>query len=182
MRGLRIAIALFALIAVLNATTVVPMSIERLTEASSRIVMAKAQDSWSEWSADRKLIYTVTRFSVQRSYKGEAAADTVLVRSMGGRLGNIEQKVAGVRSWRSGERAVLFLRESVVHDGTYAVTGLMQGDFRFTRETSATEQFVSNGVPEVETFDQATKKSGVYSGSRIPLRELERRIAKAVTQ
>lgn len=157
------------------------MSVERLTEASSRVVMAQAQDSWTEMSRDGKLIYTVTRFAVQKAYKGEAA-ETVLVRSMGGRMGNIEQKLSGVRSWRSGEKAVLFLRESVANDGTFAVTGLMQGDFRFVRETAAAEQYVSNGVADVEAFDVATKKSGVFKGSKIALRELERRVAKAVAK
>jgi hypothetical protein len=170
----------FAVAAVLQATTVIPMSVERLTQASSKVLMGEAQDSWTEWSSDQKLIYTVTRFQVQKAYKGEAV-DTVLVRTMGGRIGNIEQKVAGVRTWHPGEKAVLFLHESVVRDGSLAVTGLMQGDFRFTRQTSATEQFVSNGVPEVETFDASTKKSGVYSGSKITLRELERRVINAAT-
>jgi len=181
MKRMKAFIALFLIAATLHATTVIPMSVERLTEASSRVVMAQAQDSWTELSADKKLIYTVTRFAVQKSYKGQPA-ETVLVRSMGGRMGNIEQKVSGVRSWRSGERAVLFLRESVVNDGTLAVTGIMQGDFRFVRDIATGEQYVSNGVPDVESFDAQTRKTSVYTGSKLPLRELERRVMQAVTK
>lgn len=181
MKRLKTLTAMVVLLATVHATTVVPMSVERLTEASSRVVMAQAQDSWTELSADKKLIYTVTRFAVQKAYKGQPA-ETVLVRTMGGRMGNVEQKVSGVRSWRSGERAVLFLRESVVNDGTFAVTGLMQGDFRFVRETAVSEQYVSNGVPDVEAFDVTTKKSSVYRGSKIALRDLERRVQRMVSK
>jgi hypothetical protein len=169
---------LLTLCAALSATTVVPMSVERLTRASTDVVVAEAEDSWPEWNADQTLISTITRFRVQSAWKGNAAAEqTVLVRRMGGRMGNIEQKVAGVRSWRSGERAVLFLRPSRERDGAYAVTGLMQGDFRVQKVGAVL--VVDNGVRGVEAFEPASGKLESYGGRRMTLSQLEAEVKRA---
>jgi hypothetical protein len=94
---------------------------------------------------------------------------------MGGRAEGIEQKVAGVRGWQQGEEAVLFLRPSKERSGAYAVTGLVQGDFRVVRESG--QAFVSNGVSGVE----AAKSSGRahFTGLRMSLQELETRVRAA---
>jgi hypothetical protein len=165
-------VALLSAMAV--ATTVVPMSIERLTEASTDVVLARAEDSWTEWNPAHTLLHTITRFRVARSLKGQATS-TMLVRQLGGRAEGIEQKVAGVRSWRAGEEAVLFLRPSKEQSSAYAVTGLIQGNFRVLREGSQT--FVSNGVAGVET----ARKNGRarFTGERMRLSELESRVRAA---
>jgi hypothetical protein len=156
------------------ATTVVPMSIERLTQASTDVVLARAEDAWTEWNAAHTLLHTITRFRVARSIKGHATS-TMLVRQLGGRAEGIEQKVAGVRSWRPGEEAVLFLRPSKEQSGAYAVTGLMQGNFRVLREGSQT--FVSNGVAGVETARNTGRAH--FTGERMLLLDLESRVRAA---
>ena len=164
----------------LSATTIVPMSVERLTHASTSVVVAQAADSWTEWNADRTLVFTITRFNVSQSLKG-AADRTVTVRQMGGRAEHYEQKVAGVRHWQSGEQAVLFLRPSEAGDGTMAVTGLMQGDFRVVEAADQPGKvMVSNGVVGVHAFDPANKVVSEYSGTRMTLEDLQSRVRKAV--
>jgi hypothetical protein len=163
--------ACLLLCAVTTATTVVPMTIERLTEASTDVVLARAEDSWTEWNAAHTLLHTVTRFHVDRALKGNKSQN-VLVRQMGGRADGIEQKVSGVRSWRQGDEAVLFLRPSAEQVGSYAVTGLFQGNFRVIHE--GRQIFVSNGVSGV---DEGTGRH--FTGSRIALRELESRVRAA---
>jgi hypothetical protein len=170
-------VTLLLLVAFANGTTVRPMSVEKLTERSSDVVLARAEDSWAEWNPKRTMLHTVTRFRVAKAIKGQGA-QTFLVRQMGGRADGIVQKVSGVRSWRQGDEAVLFLRPSKEQPGTYVVTGLMQGDFRVQRESG--EARVSNGVPEVEVVGAASK-AGEFRGQQLTLRELERRV-RAVAQ
>jgi hypothetical protein len=158
----------------LSATTVVPMSIERLTSASTDVVLATAEDSWSEWNREQTQIHTVTRFRVQRAFKG-VSSETILVRRMGGRIGNLQQKVAGVRSWHNGEEAVLFLRSSD-RGAAFAVTGLIQGDFRVQRRGN--QAHVSNGVVDVESFDANTRKIGAFTPRRLSLDQLEREVRR----
>jgi len=176
---MRRALILLLLCAPLLATTVVPMSIERLTRASTHVVVGQAADSWTEWNADRTLIYTVTRFRVQRALKGEAA-ETIFVQQLGGTNGAYQQKVAGVRYWEEGERSVLFIRPGEGTQGRYVITGLMQGNFAV--KSTGADPDVTNGVPGVEAFDPQTRQLGVYRGSTLRLSELEARVRRAATE
>ena len=159
------------------ATTVVPMSVERLTQASTDVVRAQAVETWSSWNAAHTQIFTYTRFSEAKRMKGARAA-TFIVKQMGGSAGGYTQHVAGVRHFLRGDEAVLFLRPSEAADGTYAVVGLMQGAFR-VRRSAAGEPTVSNGVQGVETFDRASGKIGVYTGRTMRLSELESAVERA---
>jgi hypothetical protein len=159
-------------------STVELMSIERLTRASTLIVEAQALESWSAWEGNQ--IFTYTRFQVDHALKGPAQP-TVVVRQMGGRTDGYTMKVAGVRHWRAGEDAVLFLRPSREKSGTMVVTGLMQGNFRILREASG-ERYVSNGVAGIKAFERERGVIHEYEGRRMTLHELETRVTKAMRQ
>ncbi len=111
--GLLLAVQMFA-------TSVIPMSVEQLTSAATQVVRARAISSESRWNDAHTLIFTFTRFARVETWKGEAGAEFT-VRQMGGRVGNIEQKVSGVRRWNAGDEAVLFLRPSEAGGGVMAV-------------------------------------------------------------
>lgn len=166
---------LMALLAFLSlplfGTTVTPMSIERLTQASSHVVVGQAGDTWSEWNAQHTQIFTYTRFKVSKSLKGDAP-DTFVVKQMGGRAGAYEQKVAGVRLLREGDQAVLFVHPSQAADGTVVVTGLMQGSFRVVK-SDAGETRVTNDVSGVDQFTPGQRVVGHFSGTEMPLDRFE---------
>ena len=164
----------------LSATTIVPVSVERLTRESSHVVEAQASQSWSQWNAQHSLIFTYTRFQVARALKGQAPA-AIVVKQPGGSAEGYTQKVAGVRHWRSGDQAVLFLRPSQESDGTLEVTGLMQGNF-IVRKNATGETMVSNGVPDVSAYQASSNAVTQYRGSGMRLDELESRVRKATKQ
>jgi hypothetical protein len=162
----------------LHGTTVIPMGVEKLTSVSTHIVEARAVRSVSQWNAEHTLILTYTSFEVRRSLKGQTP-HTILVRQLGGTVDGVSQKVAGVRHWRPGDDAVLFLQPSSIPDGALVVTGLMQGNFMM-RHTPQGQTFVSNGMPEASEFHAATGAVTGYRGSNLRLEDLESRIQKAV--
>ncbi|MCU1286519.1 MAG: hypothetical protein JWO13_2869 [Acidobacteriales bacterium] len=174
---------MFALVFVLmltaNGTTIVPMSIERLTHASTHVLVAQAGDSWTQWNPEHTMIFTFTKFRVSRALKGQAANE-VIVKQMGGRSGAYEQKVAGVRHWQSGDEAVLFVHPSQSPDGTLVVTGLMQGDFRMLPSANGKEKMVSNGVVGVEAFNPQQGTTEHFSGSRMPFTRLKSLVQDAM--
>lgn len=172
---IRFAIFFFLLAAVCGATTVIPMSVEDLTRGATRIVEGRALETWSAWNPQRTLIYTYTRVQVVRTLKG-AATDTLTVKQLGGSAGGYTQKVAGVRHFVAGEDALLFLRPSAANDGTMAVVGLMQGNFRIYQAASG-QAMVSNGMPSVSAYRQGRITS--FAGGAMPLDEMEARIRKA---
>jgi hypothetical protein len=164
--------------ALLFGTTVIPMGLEKLASVSTHIVEARAVRSVSQWNAEHTLILTYTNFEVRRTLKGETP-HTILVRQLGGTVNGISQRVAGVRHWRPGDEAVLFLQPSSIPDGALVVTGLMQGNF-LMRHTPQGQIFVSNGMPEVSEFHAATSEVTSYRGNKLRLEDLESRIQKAV--
>jgi hypothetical protein len=159
----------FALCA--SATTVVPMSVERLTHASTHVMLAQAEESQTQWNADHTLIFTLTKFRVLQSLKGQSGNE-VVVKQMGGRSGAYEQKVSGVKHWQNGDQAMLFLHPSQAGDGTLVVTGLMQGNFRVVPGQGG-EPMVSNGVMGVEELNTGNQTVQHFAGSRMPLTRLE---------
>ncbi len=131
-------------------------------------------------SCEHSLIFTYTRFQVARALKGQAPA-AIVVKQPGGSAEGYTQKVAGVRHWRSGDQAVLFLRPIQESDGTLEVTGLMQGNF-IVHKNATGETIVSNGVPDVSAYQASSNAVTQYRGSGMRLDELESRVRKATKQ
>lgn len=161
----------------LRATTVIPMSVEQLTRASTHVVEATAIDSTAQWNPDHTLIFTYTRFNVSQSLKGQLP-QTIVVRQLGGTVDGITQRVSGVRHWLPGQQAVLFLKPSSTGDRAMVVTGLMQGNFLVKRSANG-ETSVTNGMPEVREHRAASGEVAGSGGSVMRLDELEARIRKA---
>lgn len=182
-------IIILAMGTLLSATTVIPMSVEELTSAATHIVRGHVLESWSAWDTSHKLIYTYTRFQTDESLKG-TTDPVVLVKQLGGTVAEGTLHVAGVHPWSNGESAVLFLRPSQDQDGSFAVVGLMQGDFRVRRSASG-EMIADNGLQsatamymspaaDVHAYSPATNQVTAYSGSQLRLGDLETRIRSAV--
>lgn len=167
-------LATCALAPLLRATSIVPMSLQELTSRAQLVVEGRALEQWSQWDNSEHLIYTYTRFAVTRTLKGQATG-TIVVRQMGGSAGGYTQIVSGVHHWQTGDQAVLFLRPSVANDGSLAVVGLMQGNFRISYNAAGSAT-VSNGVPAASLL-----KSGAstFTSSRMTLADLEQRVRRA---
>jgi hypothetical protein len=146
---MRLAALLFLLNAVGGATTLIPMSVEELTQAASEIAQVRVLDSWSAWNPQHTLIYTYSRVQVSRRLKGTTAG-TLVVKQLGGSAGGYTQKVAGIRQFQPGEDALLFLRPSLAADHTMVIVGLMQGNFR-VKQTATGQVLVSNGMPSLRS-------------------------------
>jgi hypothetical protein len=160
------------------ATTIRPMSVDRLTQLASNIVEAHVTQTWSQWDAQHTRIYTYTSLTVTRSLKGSQTS-TVLVKQPGGTKDGITEIVYGVRHFRPGEDSVLFLEPSHDNDGAMRVVGLMQGNFLVYQSGGQTK--VSNGVPNI-TAVTAGGQLTPYTGAHMTLQELETRVTKAVAQ
>lgn len=183
MKSTRVAILSFGLIlasCLASATTIIPLSVEELAGKSTNIFRGNAAETWTAWNPQHTLIYTYTRFQVTKSLKGQAQ-QTVTVKQIGGRVANTVQKVAGVRHFNPGEHDLLFLQPSKDNDGTFIVTGLMQGNFLLHRAASG-QMLVSNGVPEVSKLEVNSGAISRYYGSAMTVDQLESRIRKAVQQ
>lgn len=162
-----------------QATMVKPMSVEELTSEASTVIEGQAVETWTSWNATHSRIYTFTRVRVSKTLKG-SPSETVVVKQLGGSADGYTQHVSGVRAMQTGEDALLFLRPSEAHDGTMVVVGLMQGHFRFARDTQTGSTIVNNGVMGAEEMQSNSRTVRPYRGSALTLAQMEARVKKAV--
>jgi len=175
MRRSGLAVSLLLALAIsATATTVVRRSLEELARDSALIVHGRAGESFSRW--ENGLLHTYTRIQVMRTLKGSAAG-AVLVKQMGGQTEAYTQKVSGVRHLVEGQEVVLFLRPAKTGEA-YVVTGLMQGNFVVRQKNG--QKIVSNGAPEVQTYESSTGRVQKHRGAELTLEQLESRIRQAV--
>ena len=164
-----------------QATMVKPMSVEELTSEASVVLEGQAIETWSSWNAAHSRIYTFTRVRISKTLKG-SPSDTVVIKQLGGSADGYTQHVSGVRAMQTGEDALLFLRPSEARDGTMVVVGLMQGHFRFARDTQNGTTMVNNGVIGSDEMQSNSRTVRPYRGSALTLEQMEARVKKAVTR
>jgi hypothetical protein len=120
----------------LCATTMVSMSMEQLTQASSDIVQGSVVKQVSEWNAIHTQIVTITTFEVSQTLKGSAPS-SVQVRQLGGTVGHMAVTVPGAVTFRPQGEYVLFLEPA--DDSTYHVVGMTQGACPVYRDAESKE-------------------------------------------
>jgi hypothetical protein len=157
------------------STSIVPRSIEQMTRDSSDVLIGNAGTSRVVWNANHTMIYTLTPVQIERALKGNRSG-TVTVAQMGGTLDGITTKVSGVRHFHAHERSALFLRPSVDMPGAFVVSSMIQGHYTIDAAGN-----VSNGVAGVHVLDQASQNVSEFSGEKMKLSDLERRV-KAVAK
>ena len=112
-----------------------------------------------------------------RTLKG-VAAQTIIIKQIGGDAEGYSVRVAGVRCLQAGEEHVLFLHPSMAADGSFVIAGLVQGDFQVHRDAS--EATVSSSMPRMA--QQSGSFANGASAEPLSLSQLEQRIRNAVSR
>lgn len=106
------------------------LSLNELVRVSPLVVLGKPLEHQSLWEEDEnggRRIVTYTRVRVERSLGGEAKEKEVWVRTLGGTVGSVGQRVDGEALLIKDQSAVLFLQPRP--DGTHVVSGMALGHF-----------------------------------------------------
>lgn len=114
-----------------GATTLRALSLEELIEFSDRAALGTPVHFSSDYAyvGGSKRIVTWTRFAQEENlYLGEAQEEEILIMTLGGKVGNLRQKVPGEAALTLGERCLVF-PSSENPDGTRQVIGMAQGKF-----------------------------------------------------
>src|SRR5947207_14914 len=117
-------LALAALATPLRATTVQKMELPELVSIADNIVQGRVEAVESRYEQNR--IYTYVSVNVDEPIKG-ARRQTVLLRQLGGRVGDRMLWVAGMPQYKTADQVILFLKTR--QDGTFDVIGLNQGKY-----------------------------------------------------
>jgi hypothetical protein len=124
-----------------RATTLVQMSLEQLSQASSVVVRGHAVAQESRWNAAHTQIVTLTTIAVEGAIKGSAAR-TVVVEQPGGRVGNIRLRVAGTVAFDTRGDYFLFLEPAREGTSRFLLVGMVQGAYRIYRDSGTGEERV----------------------------------------
>lgn len=136
--ALALAASLFP-VARARGTTMVRMSLEQLSQASSVIVRGHVVSAESHWNAAHTRIMTYTMVAVDQAMKGSPGA-TVVVQQLGGTVGNRHVYVPGSARLEPQASYLLFLEPA--ESSRYVVVGMEQGAYRITRDTKTGREIV----------------------------------------
>ncbi len=137
-----------------EATLSMAVPLEALVGRSHHVLLGEPLEAFSVWerSKGQKQIVTYTRVRTSDVLAGADPQDTeLLVRTLGGRVGELGQLVHGEAQLVLGDRSVLFLMPG---RGALAVTAMAQGHYPLRRDPSGLER-LRRSPTLAELVDQA---------------------------
>ena len=133
--------------AVVRASTVILMELDALVSESDSIVQGVIEGVESRWEGDYVFTYATVR--IDDPLKGDRSR-TLTIRQVGGRVGELEVRVAGMPRFEPGMALILFLTDS--GNGTFHVTGMNQGSYVVNQDYA---------ISNITGVDLVNPKSGV---------------------
>jgi hypothetical protein len=113
------------------ATTLAPLSFEKLVTESSAVVYGRVSSVRPQWTADRRFIESVVSIDVIQGMKG-GTRDTLAFTVPGGQVGRYLNVIPGAPVFATGDLAVFFL--TAQGPRLPVTTGLTQGVYRVQRD------------------------------------------------
>lgn len=123
-----------------QAGVAVELGLAQLATRSSAVVLGTAEESRSVWeeSGGRRRIVTYHRVALERVVAGKQEGTDAWVRTLGGVVGEIGQRVEGEAVLPRGKRVMLFLTSRA--DGSSSVVGMAQGVWMVVKEADGAER------------------------------------------
>lgn len=119
------------------------LTLEQLAAKANSILVGKVTNI-ACYQEGKGNIYTLVTLSVEQTIKGETEGE-VVIRVLGGEVGELEMMVTDTPSFQVGERAVVFLDKG---EGIFTVVGGFQGKFTID------ENNMVGNIPLTEFIDQ----------------------------
>lgn len=163
--------------AVASVARAVPL--QDLLARSRHVVLSEPLDAYSVWEqvAERRHIVTYTRLRALELLAGKSPdQEELLVRTLGGRIGDLGELVHGEAVLTLGARSVVFMMPS---QATLSVTAMAQGHYPLARDRAGAERLLrspaATGLTR-ETGSAVARLSGMgIAEARNLLRSMVRR-------
>ena len=168
-RTVRILLASFLLLFVkflpVHSSHLQGLSLKELSQGADSILVGKVLETYSDWGDQGRYIYTYVKFKILNDIKGtQNHDDEVLIRYLGGVVGNKEMSVEGGVRFRTGEKALLFLEKS--HGGFLSVMGLSLGKFRIIYDAFSAQEVVENpSNPQLHVYGDSSLERSLQAGA-----------------
>ena len=141
---------LFLLSSVAEATSMAPLTIEQMVDASDGIVRGKVTEVWTEPDPNTKMVWTHAQVEVSSVLKGDHT-EVIVLEQPGGSWGTTKAIVESVARFSVGEEGYFF----VEHLSERSVpVGMFQGKFNVIMDPySQSELAIRYQVHVSRTFD-----------------------------
>lgn len=142
-----------------SATIVRALSLPALVQGSRRVVVMTALSSHSHYEelGRRRRIVTDTRVRIEESIaKADGVERELMVRTLGGAVGDVGELVHGQPQLLRGEPCVGFLLQGP--DGLHYVNGMAQGHYPLSAASVRTLKS-SPELPKILDFDSSAVKT-----------------------
>jgi hypothetical protein len=116
-----------------EASVSLQLSLQQLTSFSDRVVVGSSVESFSKWEPREEggqRIVTLHRIRLERSIVGDGPQE-LWIKTLGGKVGSIGQRVDGEAVLPKAQRVLLFLQK--IDETTFFVVGLGQGVYHIER-------------------------------------------------
>lgn len=139
-----------------DAGTFRALSVEQLARASRACVVGSVLQSESHWVTKRngkRVIVTDTRLGIEEHVDGDVEDSEIIVRTLGGIVGDIGQIVHGEAVLTRAGRGLLFLAEAPEAEGILRVAAMAQGHYPIATRGGVSRLVASPGLGELVGSD-----------------------------
>lgn len=134
--------------------TIAKASLQELATESAIIVHGEINSVEYQWEDEsQRAINTFLTIEVNQYLKGSGESH-IVVKQMGGKIGDLTDEVHGTPVFEPGEEVVLFLLE---HHGAYFIHSIALGSFRVFSDQENTKR-VMNDLRNIHLIDPETGK------------------------
>ena len=129
------------------ATVVLQLEIEDMIPMAPVVVIGEVNKVEASYNAEKTKIHTRAWITPTEILKGPAELGTVVVKTIGGQVGDTVARLPGAPSFVEGERVMVFLEPRKDKDG-YLTVGLYQGKFKVFRDPATGKDMLLRDTPE----------------------------------
>src|SRR5437868_3613172 len=132
-----------------SATTIVPMTDNDIMIGARVIVTGKVLNIESSFDEQQDRIYTYITVKVQQVLKGEISERRIVLKELGGQVGNRGLTIWGNPQFKRGERVLLYL--DTWKDGSLRTYQMVLGKFTIVTDDASGHQYVQRGESDEST-------------------------------
>lgn len=164
-------------------TTLVRLSLDQLTQASSDVLQAHVVSQVSQWNPAHTEIVTFTTVTVDQNVKGNTPS-TIVVKQLGGTVGHLHVNVPGTVHFFPAAKYMLFLQRAPSQASAYLLVGMMQGAYRIYRDPITRQERVIS--PTSYFYHGVTPGNSsampAPASSTMPLTEFQQQVSTALAK
>ena len=142
-------------------------STTEVANSSSDIIVAKCVSSESKFDENTGFIYTYTTFIVDQSVKDTINDNKIVVKVIGGQVGDLKLDFEGSPKFYTDEDLVIFLGPKN-SQGHYALSSLLRGYYKIDEDLQTGQKILKN--PPTDIYN-SYKTGNVNSTNYMPLKD-----------